>query len=154
MIGFSMEECYLIKSLQENKKIMEQNASLKCFLTKYGEWHKRVTERKFEMLMSRESAQLKNGSGWISLSSILPSDNGAVDWGMHESKKQRFWAQTVKTHTLNNCCLLDCIAELNIAAQKHEWLQFAHLCVFVMCWYIDLHCCTELKFTVQFRSYN
>jgi len=60
---------------------MEQNASLKCFVTKYGEqWKKSVYEKKIQNVDElHECTVEENGSGWISLPPTLPSHSGTVD---------------------------------------------------------------------------
>jgi len=68
---------------------------------------------------------------------------------MHESNRRTFWTQTV-----NNCCLLGCINELNICSPK-TWM--GAICTSVCVCHVlihYLHRCTELKFTVHELSLN
>jgi len=70
---------------------MEQNTYFIMFPGKiWGGIQENVTKRRHKMLMSCEDAQLKNGSGWISLSSTLLSDNGVVDQGQVKTRGEHF----------------------------------------------------------------
>ena len=74
--------------------------------------------------------------------------------GMRQSKRQTCPAQAVKALTVNYCCLLECIAELNIWETTTCITAIStsvHVC-HVLIHY--LHCFSELKFKVQQLSLN
>jgi len=84
---------------------MEQNACLKCFLTKYGSDAKMCTKRYETLISCIRDSVVEDVINWISLSSTLTPDRGAVAiTGMHESKSRTFRAENVKAQTVNNCC--------------------------------------------------
>jgi len=75
--------------------------------------------------------------------------------GMRESKKS-FPAQTVKAQTVNRpkCCFAGLQRVKHLRAKDMNNRSLHIVCVSVTCWYISLHCCTELSFTVQQSSLN
>ena len=106
-------------------------------------------KRRFKMLMSCMNAQLKKmGVAGSVCHQLCHHTVAPLTKGIRE-KKWTFWVQTVKAETVNNCCFAGLCTKVSICGPK-TWMTAICTSVHVCHVLIDyLHCCTELKFTVQ-----
>ena len=126
---------------------------LKMFLTKYGEWCKKVRAKRFKMLMSsvartRSSRMVVAGPDQTS---------GLVCLRLCHQTKGHAWKQEEDISRANcestNCEYCSFAGLYSVKHLRPKGMNDCnlHICA---CLSYHLHCCTELKFTVQQLSLN